>query len=184
MFIYTVCWKSVFFKYWRIIFTLFFKRSVHPRNSKNKCFTLAMSHFVLLFQTLYIVGVDNLLERSAISKCIWKIWIRDHTKDSGSQEVWLLCSFNHEHLHTWSKTNVNKFTSLSQTVAKLGVQNLESYMRIIFEHELDILSNTKVSLAKIHGENFMNFRLLLVCHLLCNDLLLVLRTLKQAPLSN
>ena len=92
-----------------------------------------MSHFVLLFQTLYIVGVDSLLERSAISKCIWKIWIGDYAKDGGSEEVWLLCSFNHEHLHTWIKTNVNKFAILSQTVAKLGVQNLESYMRLTFE---------------------------------------------------
>ena len=56
--------------------------------------------------------------------------------------------------------------------------------RLTFEYELDILSNTKVSLAKIHGENYMNFKLLLVCHLLCNNLLLFLRTLKQAPLSN
>ena len=54
MFTYTVCLKSVFFKYSRIIFTLLFKRSVHPRNSKNKCLTLAMSHFVLLFQTLFV----------------------------------------------------------------------------------------------------------------------------------
>ena len=83
-----------------------------------------------------------------------KIWIGDYAKDGGSEEVWLLCSFNHEHLHTWIKTNVNEFAILSQTVAKLGVQNLESYMRLKFEYELDILSNTKVSLAKIHGENY------------------------------
>ena len=51
-------------------------------------------------------------------------------------------------------------------------------MKLTFEYELDILSNTKVSLAKIHGENNINFRLLLVCHLLCNYLLLFLKTLK------
>ena len=51
-------------------------------------------------------------------------------------------------------------------------------MRLTFEYEFDILSNTKVSLAKIHGENYMNFRLLLACYLLCNHLLLFLRTLK------
>ena len=69
-----------------------------------------------------------------------------------------------------SKQNVNKFVILSQTILKLGIQNLGSYMRITFEYELDVLSNTKVSLTKIHGENYMNFRLLLACHLLCNHL--------------
>ena len=59
--------KSVFFKILKGNIYPFFKRSVHPRNSKNKCLTLAVSHFVLLSQTLYIVGVDSLLERSAIS---------------------------------------------------------------------------------------------------------------------
>ena len=57
-------------------------------------------------------------------------------------------------------------------------------MRLTFEYDLDILSNTKVSLAKIHGEKYKNFRLLLFCHVLCNHLLLFLRTLKQAHLSN
>ena len=65
----TQCVESLYFSNIEgVIFNI--KRSVHPRNSKNKCLTLAMSHFVLLFQTLYIVGVDSLLERSAISKCI------------------------------------------------------------------------------------------------------------------
>ena len=50
-------------------------------------------------------------------------------------------------------------------------------MRLTFEYELAILLNTKVSLAKIHGENYMNFRLLLICHLLCNHILLFLKTL-------
>ena len=57
--------------------------------------------------------------------------------------------------------SVNKFTILSQTILKLGIQNLGSYMRLTCEYELDILSNPKVSLAKIHGENYMNLRLLL-----------------------
>ena len=87
-------------------------------------------------------------------------------------------------MHASIKTNVNKFAILSQTVLKLGIQNLGSYMRLTSEYELDILSNTKVRLAKIHGDNYVNFRLLLACHLLCNHLLLFLRALKQAPLSN
>ena len=53
-------------------------------------------------------------------------------------------------------------------------------MRLTCEYELDILSNTKVSLAKVHdhGENYMKLRPLLACHLLCNHLLLFLRILK------
>ena len=171
--------KSVFFKYWRVIFALVSSDLCTPRILKINAWLLP-SHILFYCPKfcLYVVGVDSLLERSAISKCIWKIWIGDYAKDGGSEEVWLLCSFNHERLHTWIKTNVNKFVILSQTVLKLGIQNLGSYMRLTCEYELDILSNTKISLAKIHGENYMNFRLLLACHLLCNHLLLFLRTLK------
>ena len=42
---------------------------------------------------------------------------------------------------------------LSHTVLKLGAQNLRSSIRLTCEYELDILSNTKGSLAKDHGEN-------------------------------
>ena len=180
-----MCWKSVFFKCLRVIFTLFSSDLCTPRILKINAWLLP-SHilFYCLKLYLYIVGVDSLLERSAISKCIGKIWIGGYAKDGGSEEVWLLCSFNHEPLHTWIKINVNKFAILSRTVLKLGIKNLGSYMRLTFEYEHDILSNTKVSLAKIHGENYMSFRLLLACHLLCNHLLLFLRTLKKAFLSN
>ena len=41
---------------------------------------------------------------------------------------------------------------------KSGTQNLGSYMRLTCEYELDILSNTKGSLGKDHGENNMNLR--------------------------
>ena len=37
-------------------------------------------------------------------------------------------------------------------------------MRLTCKYERDILSNTKVSLAKVHGENYMKLRLLLACH--------------------
>ena len=76
------------------------------------------------------------------------------------------------------KTNVNKFAILSHTVLKLGTQNLESYMRLTYEYELDILSNTKGSLAKDHGENYMKLRLFLARHHLSNRLILFLRILK------
>ena len=51
-------------------------------------------------------------------------------------------------------------------------------MRLTCEYELDILSNIKVSVAKVHGENYMKLRPLLACHYLCNHLLLFLRILK------
>ena len=59
---------------------------------------------------------------------------------------------------------------------------LGSYMRLTCKYELHILSNAKVSLARVHGKNYMKLRLLLAHHLLCNHLLLFLRSLKQAPL--
>ena len=77
-----------------------------------------------------------------------------------------------------SKQMLISFAILSQTVSKLGIQNLGSYMSLTCEYELDILSNNKVSLATIHCKNYVNFRLLLACHLFCNHLLLFLRTLK------
>ena len=61
---------------------------------------------------------------------------------------------------------------------KSGVQNLGSYMRLTCEYELDILSNTKGSLGKDHGENNMNLRPLLARHLLHNRLFLFLRISK------
>ena len=72
----------------------------------------------------------------------------------------------------------NKFAILCHTVLKLGIQNLESYMRLTCEYELDILSNTKVGLAKVDSENYIKLRPLLAHHLLCNHLLLFLRILK------
>ena len=51
-------------------------------------------------------------------------------------------------------------------------------MRLTGEYELDILSNIKVSLATVHGENYMNLRPLMARHLLCNHLFLFLRILK------
>ena len=43
-------------------------------------------------------------------------------------------------------------------------------MRLTCEFELDISSNTKVNLAKDHGENYMTLRPLLARHLLRNRL--------------
>ena len=82
------------------------------------------------------------------------------------------------------KTNVNKFAILIHTVLKLGTQNLGSYMRLTCEYDLDILSKTKGSLAKDHGENYMKLRPFLTHHHLHNHLFLFLRILKQVPLSN
>ena len=57
-------------------------------------------------------------------------------------------------------------------------------MRLTCEYELDFLSNIKVSLAKVHGENYMKLRPLLACHYLGYHLLRLLRILKKARLSN
>ena len=61
---------------------------------------------------------------------------------------------------------------------KLGTQNLGSYMRLTCEYDLDILSNTKGSLAKDHGENNMKLRLFLTRRLLRTRLFLFLRISK------
>ena len=71
-----------------------------------------------------------------------------------------------------SKTNVNKFVILHYTVLILRTENLGSYMRLTCEYELDILSNTNVSLAKDHGENYMKLRPFPARHLLRNHLFL------------
>ena len=60
----------------------------------------------------------------------------------------------------------------------LGTQNLASYMGLTCEYELDILSNTKGSLAKDHGENNMKLIPFLARHLLRNCLFLFLRISK------
>ena len=56
-------------------------------------------------------------------------------------------------------------------------------MRLTCEYEFDILSDTKGSLAKNHGENYMMLRPFLACHLLRNRLLLFLGIFEiSAPL--
>ena len=77
-----------------------------------------------------------------------------------------------------NQTTVNKFAILSHAVLKLGTQNLGSYMRLTCEYELDILPNTKGSLTKDHGENYMKLRPFLAHYLLHNRPFLFLRILK------
>ena len=76
-----------------------------------------------------------------------------------------MCSFYHEPLGNQIKTNVNKFGISNHTALKLAIQALRSYLNQTCEYELQILSNTKVSAAKDHGENYMNVRPPLVHHL-------------------
>ena len=99
----------------------------------------------------------------------WKS-IDDYAKDGGPGEVWLLCSFSHEPLRSWIKTNVNTFTNSSHTALILGTQSLRSYLKLTCEYEFHILPNTKVSIAKDHGENYKKVRPSLVRHLLRNRL--------------
>ena len=51
------------------------------------------------------------------------------------------------------------FAILSQTVLKLGIQNLGSYIPL----NMSLISYQipKLALQRFHGENYMNFRLLL-----------------------
>ena len=51
-------------------------------------------------------------------------------------------------------------------------------MKLTCEYEVDISSNTKVSLVKDHGKNYMKLRPFLARHLLCNDLFPFLRISK------
>ena len=91
--------------------------------------------------------------------------IDDYAKDGGPGEVWLLCSFYHEPLRTWIKTNINKFAISTHTTLKFGRQALGSYLKPNCEYELHIMANTKAGGAKDHGENYMKVRPPLVRHL-------------------
>ena len=64
-----------------------------------------------------------------------------------------------------SKTNVSKFAISTRTALKLGIQALRNYLKLTCECELLALPNAKVNVAKDHGKNHMNIRLLLICHL-------------------
>ena len=100
--------------------------------------------------------------------------IGHYAEDGGPGEVWFLCSFYHEPLRSWIKTNVNKFVILSHTALKLGTQSLRSCLKVTCEYELHILLNTLVVPQKIimdHGENYLKVRPPLVRHLLRNRLL-------------
>ena len=63
------------------------------------------------------------------------------------------------------KTNVNKFGISNHTALKFAIQVLRSYLNQTCKYELHTLSNTKVSAAKGHGENYMKVRPPLVRHL-------------------
>ena len=57
VFIYAVvCWKFCIFKYWRVIFTLLSNKLCTPAilTVNACCLTLAISHFVLLSQPLFV----------------------------------------------------------------------------------------------------------------------------------
>ena len=72
----------------------------------------------------------------------------DYAKDGGPGEVWRLCSFYHEPLRTWIKTNSYMSAISSHTALKLSEQALKSYLKITCEFQLHTLPNKKVSAAK------------------------------------
>ena len=56
------------------------------------------------------------------------------------------------------KTIVNKLTISIHVALILGVHALTSYLKLICEYELHILSNKKVNGAKDHGKNYIKVR--------------------------
>ena len=67
--------------------------------------------------------------------------IEDYPKDGGPEAVWLLCSFYHELLHAWIKTDVSKFAVSAYMALKLDRQALKGYLKITYEFRLHILPN-------------------------------------------
>ena len=104
------------------------------------------------------------------TKQSWVFLIDHYAKDGWPGEVWLLCNFYHESLHTWIKTTVNKFAISNHTVLISSEHALRSYLKLICEHELHSLPNKKVSGTKDYGKNYIRVRPPLVCHLLRNCL--------------
>ena len=69
-------------------------------------------------------------------KCVYSQWSNhltdNYAEDGGQLEAWILCSFYHEHLRTWIKTNVNNFPISNHTALKLRKLALKSYLKIYF----------------------------------------------------
>ena len=82
-----------------------------------------------------------------------------------------MCSFYHEPLRNWNKTNVNKFAISNCTASELAKKALISHLKMACKYELHILTNTKFGVTKGHGENYIKVRPPLVRHLLRNSLL-------------
>ena len=62
---------------------------------------------------------------------------------------------------------------ISLAALKLGTQSLRSYLKVSCQYDVHIFPNTKVTIAKDHGENYMKVRPALVRHLLSNRLYLL-----------
>ena len=75
--------------------------------------------------------------------------IDDYAKTGGLEEVWLLCSFHHESLRTWTKTIVSKFAISNHTALILGVHALRSYLKLICGYELHSLPSKKLVAQRI-----------------------------------
>ena len=69
------------------------------------------------------------------------------------------------------KTIANKFAISYHTILISAGHALRSYLKLICEYELHILSKKRVSVAKDHGKNYIKVRPHLVRYLLRNGLL-------------
>ena len=67
-------------------------------------------------------------------------------------------------------TLISLLFQIIRPALKLDVQALRYYLSLIFEYDLDVLPNKKVSTAKDHGKNYMKDRPPLVRHRLRNCL--------------
>ena len=90
----------------------------------------------VVIQNLYLQWIAT--DRWAILRSLTTN-LDNYAKDGGPGKFWLLCSFYHEPLRSWIKTNVNKFATSSHTALKLGTQSLRSYLKVTCEYELQIL---------------------------------------------
>ena len=76
--------------------------------------------------------------------------------DQGKSDVCVVFTMNLCALEL--KTIVHKFTISNHTALVSGVDALKSYLKLIYEHELHILPNKKVSAAKYHGKTYIKIR--------------------------
>ena len=101
---------------------------------------MLFTHFELGCLTSYNILLQGMLYLIKF----FQVWVYDYAKDDGPGEGWILCSFYHEPLCTWIKTNLYKFAISSLTAFKLAKQALKSYLKITCEFQARSPLNKKL----------------------------------------